>query len=413
MAPSEPRVQLIKAFPTSVEVEWTYSDTNHASVAQQILTISPDGGITWDKPVRMGNTRMGRIGGLQSNSKYCLRVKGKDKSGWGDFGPYLTFNTVAPCKPDAPQVVITRLAQTSFTVAWGVEFDGGAPILSYYIQLSKGGIDGSCYEWDKPIKRTALRAPDGTPYFEEEHKACFEGLEAFKLYGVRVQAQTRAGKSEWMLIDVTTQEYSVEAPSNAVTFWWEGPWCTNLEWYSGNILEIFHPEKQRVPEDEVVDENSQLFLSSSKWQTGCAKTDMWQTAAVAGPFVAGANRIRGLVYRIQSVDYPQYVVDVPFEKVRRRHEGDPNEHLSTMRRILAPEVKHPHKPPSTKAPRSIIQKEGKLWPQPHRQARKGALVEVRAKPALRAKSYTCDYGCGFKGIFDVVRRHEKSCKKVR
>jgi hypothetical protein len=174
---------------------------------------------------------MGVIGGLQSNSKYCLRVKGKDKSGWGDFGPLLSFSTVAPCKPDAPAIVITKLAQTSFSVAWDIAFDGGAPVLQYNVQLGQSA-DGMGFQWGDIIKRTAIKAPDGSFYFPEEHKVSFEGLEAFKLYGVRVQAQTRVGKGEWMLIDVTTQEYSSDAPSNAVTFWWEGPWCKNLEWYT-------------------------------------------------------------------------------------------------------------------------------------------------------------------------------------
>jgi hypothetical protein len=45
--------------------------------------------------------------------------------------------------------------------------------------------------------------------------------------------------------------------------------------YSGTILDIFHPEKQLMPEDEVVDEASMLFLTQTKWQTGTAKTAMW------------------------------------------------------------------------------------------------------------------------------------------
>ena len=42
-----------------------------------------------------GKARMGRIAGLKSNWDYWLRLKGKDKSGWGDYGPPLEFRTRA------------------------------------------------------------------------------------------------------------------------------------------------------------------------------------------------------------------------------------------------------------------------------------------------------------------------------
>jgi hypothetical protein len=37
-------------------------------------------------------------------------------------------------------------------------------------------------------------------------------------------------------------------------------------------------------------------------------------------------------------------------------------------------------------------------------------IQTQKSTAVSDDLYTCEYDCGFKGIFDAVERHEKICK---
>lgn len=85
------------------------------------------------------------VGGLRAGCTYRVRVRARNAAGHSSYSAPADVKTAAdtPEPPSAPAAV-SRGTDT-LTVAWEApSHDGGSPIMSYRLELCRGGLSAAC-----------------------------------------------------------------------------------------------------------------------------------------------------------------------------------------------------------------------------------------------------------------------------
>jgi len=215
-------VEVVGAHTSALQLRWGFKDDGGSAVTRQFLTVSCDGGVSWQKPVAVGRARQGRVEHLTPNTAYTVRLRGRNGAGWSEWGEAAPGRTLAPTRAPAPQLTTENLSASEYAVSWALPDSGGAPLISFHLQTAVGR-EAEVWHWGERVTLD----PHAT-----RHELRVDGLRAFFHYGVRVRAVTRAGAGEWGVLDLTTQDFQV---GEEVLFWWGGPWMAHGEWHEGTV----------------------------------------------------------------------------------------------------------------------------------------------------------------------------------
>ena len=88
--------------------------------------------------------------GIVGGTTYHVRVKAKNKYGWGNWSLVADIRCANP--PDATSWITTANSSTNFFIKWSEHFNEGLEILRYYIKIMKKGtgtdmlVDANWYE---------------------------------------------------------------------------------------------------------------------------------------------------------------------------------------------------------------------------------------------------------------------------
>ena len=208
-APAAPVVTITDATTTTVTLGWTI-DTRGSVIKRHILQVSADGGATWERTFTTGRGMQWKVTALAANCACTFRVKCLNAEGWSEFSAPTKGTTLAPLPPPPPQLVTTQLSSSSLTVGWGQppapppehraandaaadaeqkhheDSDGGAPVLSYKLQMV-AGVPGEVLPWKDAALTVTIDLPAaGLPGTGLTH--FWEGLSNVRHYAVRVRA---------------------------------------------------------------------------------------------------------------------------------------------------------------------------------------------------------------------------------
>ena len=179
-APDAPSAPTLTAGETWLEASWTAPPDNGSAITGYDVHYRETGG-NWQDASHAGTTTTKRIGSLNADTAYQVRVRASNAEGAGDWSPATSGRTDPSVEePDAPAAPTLTAGTTWLEASWTAPADNGAAITGYDVHYRTTG--GNWQDASHTGTTTTNR---------------IGSLTADTAYDVRVRASNAEGAGDW------------------------------------------------------------------------------------------------------------------------------------------------------------------------------------------------------------------------